>query len=129
MIFVRYWMGTMKDTITISGLVERAHSQSVAAGWYLSARKDQLATLARLALIHSEVSEATECVRESADPAKWIEWADIKGKPEGLVVELADAVIRIADLAGWLGLDLEGAIARKLDYNLTRPYRHGKEGL
>lgn len=117
------------EAITISGLVERAHSQSVAAGWYLSARKDQLATLARLALIHSEVSEATECVRESADPAKWIEWQDIKGKPEGLVVELADAVIRIADLAGWLGLDLEGAIKRKLDFNLTRPYRHGKEGL
>lgn len=115
--------------MTITGLVERAHEQSVAAGWYLSAKKDQLATLARLALIHSEVSEATECVRESADPAQWIEWENHKGKPEGLVIELADTVIRIADLCGWLGLDLEAAIAKKLDYNLSRPYRHGKEGL
>lgn len=117
------------SSMTITGLVERAHEQSVAAGWYLSARKDQVSTLARLALIHSEVSEATECVRESSDPAKWVEYENYKGKPEGLVIELADTVIRIADLCGWLGLDLEAAIAKKLDYNLSRPYRHGKEGL
>ncbi len=36
-------------------------------------------------------------------------------------VELADAVIRIADLAGALGLDLGGAIAEKLEYNRNRP--------
>lgn len=35
-------------------------------------------------------------------------------------VELADAVIRIADLAGALDLDLGGAIAEKMAYNATR---------
>jgi NTP pyrophosphatase (non-canonical NTP hydrolase) len=35
-------------------------------------------------------------------------------------VELADAMIRIADLAGALGLDLGGAIAEKMAYNATR---------
>lgn len=35
-------------------------------------------------------------------------------------VELADAVIRIADLAGYLGLDLGGAIMAKLEYNRRR---------
>jgi hypothetical protein len=30
-------------------------------------------------------------------------------------------VIRIADLAGALGLDLGGAIAEKLEFNATRP--------
>jgi NTP pyrophosphatase (non-canonical NTP hydrolase) len=37
-----------------------------------------------------------------------------------LEVELADAVIRIADLAGALDLDLGGAIAEKLAYNAKR---------
>ena len=37
-----------------------------------------------------------------------------------LEVELADAVIRILDLAGGLGLDIGGAIAEKLVYNGTR---------
>lgn len=36
-------------------------------------------------------------------------------------VELADAVIRIADLAGALGLDLGGAIAEKIRFNEHRP--------
>jgi len=36
-------------------------------------------------------------------------------------VELADAVIRICDLAGYLKLDLGGAIDEKLAFNATRP--------
>jgi len=37
-----------------------------------------------------------------------------------LEVELADAVIRIFDMAGGLNLDLGGAIAEKLQYNASR---------
>lgn len=37
-----------------------------------------------------------------------------------LEVELADAVIRIFDTAGGLGLDLPGALAEKLAYNARR---------
>ena len=37
-----------------------------------------------------------------------------------LEVELADAVIRIFDMAGGLGLDLPGAMADKLAFNATR---------
>jgi hypothetical protein len=37
-----------------------------------------------------------------------------------LEVELADAVIRIFDMAGGLGLDVGGAIAEKLVYNGKR---------
>jgi NTP pyrophosphatase (non-canonical NTP hydrolase) len=35
-------------------------------------------------------------------------------------VELADAVIRIMDLSGALGLDVTGAIIEKLNYNQHR---------
>lgn len=41
-------------------------------------------------------------------------------KPEGLLAELADIVILCSSFAHYKGLDLEGAIKRKLEYNLTR---------
>lgn len=48
-------------------------------------------------------------------------------KPEGVAVELADAVIRIADLCGHLEIDLEEVIEIKMAYNEGRPYKHGKK--
>ena len=51
----------------------------------------------------------------------------IFGKPEGIAAELADAVIRSADLCGALGIDLEEVISEKMKYNEGRPYRHGKK--
>lgn len=48
-------------------------------------------------------------------------------KPEGVAVELADAVIRIADLCGHLGIDLEEVIEIKMAYNEGHPYKHGKK--
>jgi len=44
----------------------------------------------------------------------------------GREVELADAVIRIFDLAGAYDLDLGGAIVEKLEYN-SRRADHKKE--
>ncbi len=43
-----------------------------------------------------------------------------------MAVELADAVIRIADLCGHLGIDLDAVIEEKMAYNADRPYKHGK---
>jgi NTP pyrophosphatase (non-canonical NTP hydrolase) len=43
----------------------------------------------------------------------------------GFPSELADIVIRVADLAGALGIDLAEAIRIKLAFNRTRTHRHG----
>jgi len=66
----------------------------------------------RIALIHREVSEALEEHR--------------CGNEEKVGEEMADAVIRIADLCYAEGIDLEDEIARKTAYNKTRSRLHGK---
>lgn len=67
-----------------------------------------------LCLVHSEVSEAMEGYRKGL-------MDDHLPTRTMFEVELADAVIRIFDLAGGLNLDLGGAIEEKHLYNQNRP--------
>lgn len=48
------------------------------------------------------------------------------GKPEGFGIELADALIRLADLAESTGVLLSEAAEIKERYNRTRAHLHGK---
>ena len=66
-----------------------------------------------LCLVHSEISEAMEGHRK-------LLMDDKLRHRTMLEVELADAVIRIFDIAGGLGLDVAGAISEKLEYNANR---------
>lgn len=97
------------------------HTLAVYKGWY-----DPPAPTAMelLALVHSEVSEAVEELR---DPKGWRSRIRHRedGKPEGLPFELADIVLRVFDLADHIGVDIEAAIDEKHCYNATRPHRHG----
>jgi NTP pyrophosphatase (non-canonical NTP hydrolase) len=73
--------------------------------------KDTYKVPAILALIHSEASEALEAFR--------------KDDKENFIEELADVVIRVLDCAGGLGVDLDKAIAAKLEKNRHRGFKHG----
>lgn len=102
-------------------LQSEIYAGNVAAGWWtnlqtgeLKLRGDVTEILAKLALVHSEVSEAVEGVRKGLMDDK------LPHRPM-IEVELADAMIRIWDLAGHEGLDLAGAIDEKLSYNKVRP--------
>lgn len=78
-------------------------------------------------LIHSEISEAYEEFRKAG---AYTYYTEIDGKPEGVAVELLDAVIRIFDtLQGEVGLTAEQVqvmLEHKMAYNATRPYLHGR---
>jgi NTP pyrophosphatase (non-canonical NTP hydrolase) len=40
--------------------------------------------------------------------------------------EIADAIIRLCDIAGIYGIDLDWHVKAKMAYNETRPRLHGK---
>lgn len=81
----------------------------------------------KLVLVHSELSEALEEWRDN-HPENMIYYKPDKNgipKPEGIPIELADAIIRICDMAGYWNIDLQQAMLIKMAYNEKRPYRHG----
>lgn len=106
--------------MTIAEMQAKAFANATEKGWHDRPRS----ALESLALIHSEVSEAVEACRDPHHPLTEI-WLGYGGKPEGLGAELADVVIRIGDLCGEMGIDLEAAVAQKMAFNATRPKRHG----
>ena len=92
----------------ISEMVKLAHGNAREKGFWDEPR--EVGTI--LALIHWEVSEAFEAHRH--------------GDYDEFAEELADILIRVADLAGGSGIDLEKAVIDKMAYNSRRERMHGK---
>jgi NTP pyrophosphatase (non-canonical NTP hydrolase) len=134
----------VNQPLTITDLINKAHANAKEHGWH----EPQRSFGELIALCHSELSEALEEYRNGREPTDCYYVCNKceKGpcalnsehgadeydctptpseKPEGIPAELADVVIRIADMCGLYGIDLEEAIREKMEYNKSRPMRHG----
>ncbi len=87
----------------------------------LLAKLEDAVDQAQLARIMSEVGEAVEALRHGNPPSE-----KIKGHTH-VEEELADTLIRIFDYCGSKGYKLGDAVMKKMAYNVSRPYLHGKK--
>lgn len=130
----------------IAELIAEAHETAKSKGWWEDTLECPERTFGdQIALMHSELSEALEEFRKYGIEAPYLyaysdypmcpgakcvpgglgSWEASKYKPEGIAAEFADVLIRIADTCGRYGIDLEEAIAVKMQFNKSRPHKHG----
>ena len=108
----------------------RSHKSAADNGWWTDLKTGESLIGKRnvpelLCLIHSEISEAMEAHRKGLMDDK------LPHRP-GIEVELADAILRIADLGKALNLDVAGALVEKDLFNRRRadhkPENRRREG-
>lgn len=105
-------MTTHTDSLT--ALSHEIYAGNCAVGWWDNTDpQDGYVFTNKLCLIHSEISEAMEGDRKNL-------MDDHLPHRKMAEVELADALIRILDLAAARGYDIGGAVAEKLSYNAHR---------
>lgn len=122
---VTYTRNTVRHAVTgLSQVQDICHQLAAKSGWWkdLETGEDvrdwpkkffDLMIANKLMLTVTEVSEAMEGHRKDL-------MDDKLPHRKMLEVELADAVIRILDLAGALNMDIAGAVAEKLSFNQVR---------
>lgn len=142
------------DTLDMSlpTLIQESYENARDHGFWDGPEQDNVPS--KLMLMVSELAEALESFRDPASdqmvkvPAEVVQaiinpkstmpdrldalaklsviWEKWQQKPRGFDIEVADALIRIFDLCGAKGINIEEALRTKMAYNRSRPHRHGR---
>lgn len=116
---------------SINELVTAAHDTAIEKGFYddiyaayayldrqgMSAIQQSVKrdfVLSQIAKVGSEVGETVQAIQRHGIYAECVE------------EELADILIRVFDLAGYMEINLGRAVYRKMKINKERPRKHGK---
>lgn len=103
-------------SMDLTDWTSRIHHWSMKKGfWHQDTGAKEHASGSRLAclmLVTTELGEAAEAIR--------------KGDEINFREEIADTLIRILDLCGGYGIDIEDEVTRKMAVNERREFMHGK---
>ena len=119
---------------TLNKLRDEIHEYAISKGFWDKERE----TGTLLMLCVSELAEAMEADRKDRyadleliekDKEDFIDfkWSFENSIKDTFEDELADTIIRILDLCGAKGIDIEKHIELKMKYNATREKMHGKK--
>lgn len=131
----------------LNELAEKIHENAIKHGFY----DDEIINIPeRLMLIVSELGEAMEAYRKDhySNIEKFKNRLIYEEKHEnfyeeseqnlfqlifeetiknGFQDEISDTIIRLLDLCSFLEIDIDTFIELKMQYNQSRPYKHGKK--
>lgn len=119
--WMKEWIDEYNNGVNTEDVLKMKRIMNKARQWFISQK---------LLLVITEIVEAFEETRKGNSEVH-VYYAPTQDaivpstKPEGFSVEIADAYIRLFDLFGFLGIDLEAIIMVKMKYNENRTFRHG----
>jgi NTP pyrophosphatase (non-canonical NTP hydrolase) len=114
----------------LNTLSKDIHEECINKGFY----EDHHEIGTRLMLVVSELSEALEADRKNRHATQHIIYGLNENFERDFSLrvkdtfedEIADAIIRLLDIVGYLKIDIDNHIALKRRYNSLRPYKHNK---
>lgn len=132
----RIEMGKVLDTDILSMMQDEVYEVNAENGWF----DDQRTFGDEMMLLVTEVAEAMEAFRDFGFKQFYrrpdgefddspVSDSGAPNKPEGVASEIADVLIRVLDTCHRHDIDLFKAFREKLNYNITRGYRHGGKNL
>lgn len=109
---IRLWRAIVESK-GLNGIAEAITEWRVEKGFETPTTIDDERILGKLMLVVSEVAEAAEAARDF--------------DRDNFEEEIADTFIRLFDICGTMGIDIETAITAKMRKNEKRPRKHGRE--
>jgi NTP pyrophosphatase (non-canonical NTP hydrolase) len=136
-------LNNQTNTMNLNDLAQEIYENNKAKGFWPEDKPRNVGEM--LMLVTSELGEAMEAHRKGrfvtsnrlpkaiAEGYAWEKDTDTMKRifeetiKDGFSDEIADAIIRLFDMAGGLNIDIDFHIRQKLEYNKTRERLHGKK--